>query len=133
MVLELGPHRRVIDDVLDLLGAQSPRLVQYVLEQKRAHNTNVIAIPGYVEQHEGEGLLHAGQRPEGDPPEGTVFFLLGNEAPLQAHRAGGEHALQVLSDFITVVGGASSLDEEVELVGTDGTGAHRYGSPAAAR
>ena len=72
-------------------------------------------------------LLYAGQRPEGDPSDGMVL-LLGDETPLRAHRAGSEHAFQVLVDFFTVVWGAGGLDEEVvEFFGTDGTGAHIYG------
>src|SRR5215207_4390116 len=132
MVLELGPHRRVIEDVLQLLGAQTPRLAQYLPEQARAH-VHVVSFPAYIEQHEGEGLLHAGQRPEGDMPERPVFFLLGNETPLRAHRVDGEHALQVVPDFFTMVGRAGNLDAQVELVGTDGTVAHLCGPPSATR
>jgi len=113
--LELGPHRRIIDDVLDLLCTQRTRLLQNVFEQARAH-AHIVGVSGHVQQHEGEGLLHARQRPEGDATDGTLSFLFGDEAPLRAHRACGEHALQVLLYFSTVAGG--SPDEEVELVGT---------------
>jgi hypothetical protein len=37
---------------------------------------------------------------------------------LRAHRACGEHTLHVLLDFSTVVSGAGSVDEEVELFGS---------------
>ena len=118
--------------MLDLLSPKSTRLLKYVSEKARA-DAYVLAIPWYVEQHEGEGLLHARQRPEGDTPEGILSFFFGDEAPLGAHRACGEHALQVALDSSTVVWGSGGLDEEVEFVGIDGTAVHLYGPPAAAR
>jgi hypothetical protein len=72
----------------------------------------IVPLPGNVEQHEGERLLRTGQRPEGYPSDGAALFL-GDEAPVGAHCAGG-------------------LEEEVELVCTDGTGAHLCGPAAVA-
>jgi hypothetical protein len=125
-------HRRGIRDVLDLPGAQPPRLAQYVPEQAGAH-VEVIPLPGNVEQHEGEGFFRAGQRPEGDPPEEAVFSILDDEAPFRAHRAQGEHALQVLLDLFAVVRRSGRLDGEVEFVGADVAGAHHCDPPAAVR
>jgi hypothetical protein len=45
VVLELGTHRWIINDVLDLLCPQSTRLIEYVFEQACAH-AHVLAIPG---------------------------------------------------------------------------------------
>jgi hypothetical protein len=56
-----------------------------------------------------------------------------DKAPLGAHRACGEHALQVLLDFSTVIWGSGGFDKEVEFVGTDGKGVHLLGPPVAAR
>jgi hypothetical protein len=47
VVLELGPHWRGVEDVLDLLCAQHTRLVQGVFEQACAH-AHVVAIPGDI-------------------------------------------------------------------------------------
>ena len=116
--------------MLDLPGAQGTRLAQYVSEKAAAH-TQVGPLPKDVEQDEGERFLRAGQGPEGGPPEDAVFSL-GDEAPLRAHRAGGEHALQVLLDLFAVVRW-SRFDEEVHLVGADGAGAHHCDPPAAVR
>jgi Bacterial transcriptional repressor len=100
MVLKLGTHRRIIYDVRDLLCSKSTRRLQYVSEKVRA-NADVVAIPGDIKQYEGEGLLHARQSPEGDPPERTVSLsFFGDEAPLRAHRACGEHALQIFGRMI---------------------------------
>jgi hypothetical protein len=129
-VLELGTHRRGVYDALDLPGAQPARLVQHVPEQTDTH-AQTILFPGDVEQHEGEGLLRAGQRPESYAPDGAAF-LLGEEAPLRAHQAGCEHAFQVLLYLFAVVRWAGGLDEEVELFCMYGTGAHLCGPPAVA-
>jgi hypothetical protein len=75
----------------------------------------VIPAPVHVEQHEGEGRLRPRERPECDAPDSTIPFVFGDEAPLRAHRAGGEHALQILLDFFAVVRETGSLDEEVEV------------------
>ena len=85
VVLELGPYRWVVYDVFDLPCAKAPRLIQYVLQQARAHR-RVIAFPVHVEQYEGEGRLHARKRPERDATDRSAFFL-GHEAPPRAHRA----------------------------------------------
>src|SRR5918993_1580346 len=108
MVLELGTHRWIIYDVLDLLCPKSTRLFEHVSEEARAY-AQVVPIPGDIEEHEGEGLLHARQRPEGDTPE-RLYSSFGDEAPLEAHRACGEHALQVALDSSTVVWGSGGLD-----------------------
>jgi hypothetical protein len=47
------------------------------------------------------------------------MLRFGDKAPLRAHGACGEHALKIVLDFFTVVGGAGRPDKEVELVGTD--------------
>jgi hypothetical protein len=132
MVLELRRHRWIIYDVLDLLCPKSTSSVKYVSQEARA-NAHIVPIPGDIEQHEGERLLHARQSPEGDPPEQTVSSFFGYEAPLRAHGACGEHALQVVLDIPAVVRGAGGPDKKVEFVGMDGTGVHLCGPPAAVR
>jgi len=60
-----------------------------------------------------------------------MISFLGEEAPLRAHRAGGEHILQVLPDLTLVVGESRGFDEKFEFFVSYGADAHLHGPPAA--
>jgi hypothetical protein len=121
MVLELGRHRRVVEEVFDPPGAQRAGLLQRAPEEPRARPP--VVPPWGVEQNQREGLLHPGQRPEGDPSDRSTV-LLGDKAPLGAHGPGGEHGVQIPADLSVVGGISAGLDEAVEPDGRNGTYVH---------
>jgi predicted transcriptional regulator len=70
-VTRVAAHRRLIDDLLDMLGGSARPLMAHLVESRRLTLEDVRELERTLAEVEGEGARDAG-RPRGDAPAGKT-------------------------------------------------------------